>query len=68
MEDPAERLQKRKDHIKFAERIANERLALWSQPTRTFGYWRSPEANAVYAMHVDPGHNKLPGRAKAVNY
>ena len=38
------------------------RVAMWNQPTKTYGFWTSDKANAKYHVNLDPAVQRLPGR------
>lgn len=67
MEDPQERDRRFHEHIRRLAEAARLRRAEFASPTKPFGFWNSPENNAKYELNLDPGVNKLPGRAKQLD-
>ncbi len=38
------------------------RIAMWNQPSKTYGFWNTDRANAKYHTNLDPAIQRLSGR------
>lgn len=38
------------------------RVAMWNQPSKTYGFWNTDRANAKYHTNLDPAIQRLSGR------
>ncbi|DBA95440.1 hypothetical protein WJX82_001404 [Trebouxia sp. C0006] len=62
MENPVERDAKAHDHMYKTKATADKLVAMWNQPSKTYGFWNTDRANAKYHTNLDPAIQRLSGR------
>lgn len=66
MEDPQERDRKFAQHVYAVKAAADRWKENMRQPTKSWGYWKSPGLVAQHEFNAEPALNKLPGRGSKI--